>query len=86
MSKIEMNKIDSSSYNWILFKSNNDKLYLSVICGGVGLYSVDFQLNDDESSSYFIRGNSYLDNLASNVRDNQRLFRSRHIDGFHNEN
>jgi hypothetical protein len=38
------------------------------VCGGVGVYEVDFELTSEESTNYRQSGSAYLDQLSFAVR------------------
>jgi hypothetical protein len=50
--------------------ADDDALMLNVLCGRVGLFGVEFALNEQERDSYRLRGDSFIKELSRKVRDN----------------
>ena len=46
-----MEVIAEKSWNWMLF-ADGERLLLSVVCGSVGIYEMDFELTGDEVAAY----------------------------------
>jgi hypothetical protein len=76
-----MNVIAEKPWSWLLFEEEA-KLLLSVVCGGVGVYDVDFELTGEEIASYRQGGSVYVDQLANSVRAKPAEFESRRLAGF----
>jgi hypothetical protein len=76
-----MRVIAEQPWNWLLFE-NDAKLLLSVVCGRVGVYDVDFELTGDEMTNYRQAGSGYIDQLANSVRAKPTAFDSRRLAGF----
>ena len=60
-------------YGTQLSLDKDDRLVLSVLCGRVGQYGVDFALNDQEREQYKTEGDSFVKRLALQVRQNPRF-------------
>jgi hypothetical protein len=75
-----MEVIAEKSWDWMLF-ADGDRLLLSVVCGGVGVYEMEFELSDDEAQSYRQTGCEYLDRLAGVVRSAPTSFEARRLFG-----
>jgi len=75
-----MEVIAEKSWGWILFADGN-RVFLSVVCGGVGVYEMEFELTDDEAESYRQAGSEYLDHLAGAVRSAPTSFEARRLSG-----
>jgi hypothetical protein len=76
-----MNVIAEQAWSWLLFEEEA-KLLLSIVCGGVGVYDVDFELTGEEIASYRQAGSDYVDQLANSVRAKPAVFESRRLAGF----
>lgn len=63
MKQLEIN--DAHMYR--LEEDSGGSLYLSVVCGGIGMYEVRLKLNDAEVARYKEGGSDYLRNLAYDV-------------------
>ena len=76
-----MQVLESSSWDWMLFK-NGEKLFIKVLCGSVGMYSVDIQLSESEITDYANRNREALASLATKIRMNPENYSDRHIKNF----
>jgi hypothetical protein len=76
-----MNVIAEKLWSWLLFEEEA-KLLLSVVCGGVGVYDVDFELTGEEIASYRQGGSVCVDQLANLARTKPAEFESRRLAGF----
>lgn len=52
------------------FFNQDGQIYLSVVCGGVGIFKIKIQLTDDENLMYKEEGTSYVDKLAKQIQLN----------------
>lgn len=52
-------------------------LYISVVCGGIGLYEIKFKLNEEEVEYYRKFGKKSLDDLSYNVAKNTEFYLER---------
>lgn len=77
-----MQVLDSSPWDWMLFR-NDGNLYFTVLCGSVGVYSVDIQLSESEVSDYANRDREALASLATKIRMSPENYCDRHIKDFH---
>jgi hypothetical protein len=75
-----MEVIAQKPWSWTLF-SDGGRLFLSVVCGGVGMYEMDLELTDGEAGSYRQTGSEYLDHLAGAVRSTPTDCESRGLSG-----
>ena len=73
--------LDEEHMSWLLFQNTND-MYLSVVCGTVGMFTVEIQLTNLEASSYKSTGKSYIDQLASSIREKPDYFTPRIVANF----
>jgi hypothetical protein len=61
-------------YGMQLRIGENDSLILNVLCGRVGMYAVEFTLNDNERERYKHEGDSYLNELEVRVMADPQAF------------
>jgi hypothetical protein len=61
-------------YGLELRADEHDNLILNVLCGRVGQYGVEFQLNLEERNRYKQEGDSYLDELERKVMGDPQSF------------
>ena len=73
--------LDEEHMSWLLFQNTND-IYLSVVCGTVGTFTVEIKLTNSEVSSYKSTGKSYIDQLASSIRAKPEYFTPRKVANF----
>ena len=73
-----LEKLLEVTWSFILFRYGRHYL-LSVVCGGPGLYVVDFELNADELSAFRSRGDSSIIELAKRVSYRPSKYMSRRI-------
>lgn len=78
-----MKIIAESKWQWVLYQ-DKDEYILSVVCGTVGIYCVNFLLSNIESEKYQTEGSSFIDDLAISVRGNSEPFLSRQIQDIEN--
>lgn len=62
-----MKELIKKDWDYILYE-DNQKFILSVLAGTIALYNIDIILNEDESLKYQATGQSYIDQLASEIR------------------
>ena len=74
-----MKVIAEEPWAWMLLSNESGVLYLSVMCGTVGLYSIDFQLTDDEAADFHSTGRSAVDLLARDVSNQPFKYQDRHM-------
>ena len=73
-----MEVIAEKSWGWMLF-ADGERLLLSVVCGGVGVYEVVFELMADEVVLFERTGSTYLEELAGAVRSMPAAFEARRL-------
>ncbi|ACA84333.1 conserved hypothetical protein [Shewanella woodyi ATCC 51908] len=73
--------LDEEHMSWILFQNTND-MYLSVVCGTVGMFTVEIQLTNSEATSYKLTGKSYIDQFASSICAKPDYFTPRKVANF----
>lgn len=73
-----MEVIAEKSWNWMLF-ADGERLLLSVVCGSVGIYEMDFELTEDEVAAYRRLEHPYLDQLAEAARSRPAAFGTRRL-------
>jgi len=76
-----MTEIDRSHMAWILYQKE-ERYFLSVVCGGVGIFEVVIQFSRDESVLYKRNGKIFVDSFASNVRSNPSKYQERAVIDF----
>jgi hypothetical protein len=72
-----MKILEKVNWGYILFETE-EGIFLSVVCGTVGLFETVIRLTDEEVQSY----NSipdFIKNLADKVCSNPHVYKSRHI-------
>ena len=77
-----MKVVAEEPWAWMLFSSEDAALYLTVMCGTVGLYSVDFRLGDSEAAEFSDAGRSAIEALARDVSYQSSMYQGRHIAHF----
>jgi hypothetical protein len=75
-----MEVIAEKPWSWMLFADGERRL-LSVVCGGVGIYEIEFELTDDEISDYETAGSARLDKLAGVARSTPTALVTRRVPG-----
>lgn len=74
-----MKRLIDKGWEYILYQTDDNNLILSVVCGTVGLYDVNIQLNDEEKDKFEKDGTEFMDELALDVSSNPPKYRNRHI-------
>jgi len=77
-----MKVVEEAPWSWMLL-AEGAELFLSVVCGTVALYEIEFALNADEIAGYAREGKAYLERLAGHVMGTPGEFQARHIPEFH---
>lgn len=80
---LPMRVISEEAWAWTLYQSPNS-YYLTVVCGGVGIFNRDLELTKDEIIEFEIKGIPYIKFLASQVRQAPHLYEKRHLRSFEN--
>ena len=60
-----------------LFEADDGRLRLGVLCGGIAMYEIAFDLSDDEVVQYRSEGKAFLDSLAIEAARDPEKFDSR---------
>lgn len=76
-----MEVIAQAEWNWTVL-ADGDVRYFSVLCGGVAMYAIEFQLTADEASQLASNMPRTADALAQAVRHNEQAFLVRHLPDF----
>ena len=50
-----------------IIEDSSGKLFISVLCGGIAMYELKFELNSIELEGYQSQGKIYLEQLAQKV-------------------
>lgn len=74
-----MKKLIEKTWSYILYQTDDNNLIFSVVCGTVGLYQRNIQLNEEEKAEFEKKGESYLEALAENIRQSADSYKPRHI-------
>jgi hypothetical protein len=74
-----MREIARQPWSWVLYKTDEGRLVLTVNCGTVAAYEIFIELTDDESRSFNEEGNSSVDALAREVTANPQRFGARNV-------
>jgi len=74
-----MKKLIDKNWEYSLYQDEDNNLIFSVICGSVGLYNTNIQLNEEEKAEFEKQGQSFLDILAEDIKQNESKYNSRHI-------
>lgn len=77
-----MKVVEEAPWSWMLL-AEGAELFLSVVCGTVAVYEIEFALAPEEIEGYAREGKAYLDRLAGRVVGMPGAFRERHIPDFH---
>lgn len=62
-----MRMLAESTWNWQLYEDGPD-LFLSVLCGSIGLYERCIQLSETQKHTYHQEGEKVLNELAASLR------------------
>lgn len=74
-----MKKLIDKNWEYTLYQGKDNNLIFSVLCGSVGLYDTNIQLNEEEKVEFEKKGQSFLDILAEDIRQNESKYNARHI-------
>jgi hypothetical protein len=77
-----MKVLAEEPWAWMLLGDETGALYMTVMSGSVGLYSVDFQLTEHEAENFATAGRSALEALARDVTYQSSKYGERHISNF----
>lgn len=76
-----MKVLAEETWSWMLFE-HEGAWFLSVLCGTVGLYTVDFRLSEDEVARIETGGDAAVAELAREVAGQPSVYLARHIPDF----
>lgn len=76
-----MEVVAEARWSWMLLR-DGESLYLSVLCGSVGLYTRDLALTPVEAAAYRSEGLVAVTRLARCVMDDPGAYQGRHLPGF----
>lgn len=76
-----MKVVGEEPWSWMLYETD-DASYLSVLCGGVAMYTVDFKLDDDERAQIAADGAAAASTIARAIQQSSTQFTARHIRDF----
>jgi hypothetical protein len=68
-------------WSYTLYGSD-DRFFLSVVCGSVGLFETEIELGVEEIAAYRTKGKEAIDALAKGINNEPKAYRDRHIKGF----
>jgi len=71
-------KLIEKTWSYMLYQTD-DNLIFSVLCGSSAIYETNIQLNEQEKSEFEKKGQSFLDVLAEDIRQNESKYNPRHI-------
>ena len=77
-----MHVVDEATWSWMLLAEGEEHV-LSVICGTVAVYEIEFALDAEELAAYRRQGRPYIEKLADRVIISPSTFKARHIEDFH---
>jgi len=77
-----MKVIDEETWSWMLL-ADGESLYLSVVCGSVGIYELVVALDAAEAADYGREGRNAADRLARAIAYGPRKFTARNLRDFH---
>jgi hypothetical protein len=67
-------KIVESSWDYLLEKDGDGKIYFEVVCGTVAIYTICFQLTNEEINQWQQLGETFLRHLSYDVRDHPKTY------------
>ncbi len=77
-----MKVVEEARWSWMLL-AEGAEMFLSVVCGTVAVYEIEFALAPEEIEGYAREGKAFLDRLAERVIGMPGTFRARRIPDFH---
>ncbi len=77
-----MHLLAERNWSWMLFEDEGIFI-LSVICGSVGIYTLEIQLSANELAEYRAKGEKFLDVIARDISYAQSKYTARQIVNFH---
>lgn len=76
-----MQVLAEETWDWMLLREDA-RYFLSVVCGSVGIYERNLELDPQEVEQYQRQGNSFLKELARQVAYQPQNFKARHLAWF----
>jgi hypothetical protein len=73
-----MREIAREAWAWRLLESHSQELWLSVVCGTVGLYEINLQLSFEERNRYMESGIAAIAALAADICSRPSSYAHRH--------
>jgi hypothetical protein len=80
-SNLKIEKVLQVPWSYTLYR-NDERFFLSVVCGSVGLFERDIELSEEEIGAYRSLGKEAIDALASKINHEPSSYEDRHIKGF----
>lgn len=77
-----MKVVEEAPWSWMLL-AEGDEMFLSVVCGTVAIYEIEFALTPEEIEGYAREGRAFLERLAGRVIGVPGEFHARQIPDFH---
>ena len=74
----DLNEVASSNWKYILYRYNDD-FVLSVLCGTVGVFDVNIELDKEEKAKYLSEGIDFINNLSYKVSGSPTSYSDRRI-------
>lgn len=74
-----MKSLLDSPWNYTLNEDEAGHLFLSVVCGTVGVYEVTIKLNKGERAKYIAQGETYIQVLANDICSRPSDFAKRSV-------
>lgn len=74
--------VEEAPWSWMLL-ADGPAMFLSVLCGTVAVYEIEFALTQAEIEGYAREGKAFLEKLAGRVIGVPGEFSARHISDFH---
>jgi len=66
---MEIEKIFERNWDFLLTRDKTGQYYFEVVCGTVGIYTIEFPFTQDEVLSWEKEGELFLQHLSYKVRD-----------------
>jgi hypothetical protein len=73
-----MNYLIKKKWDYTLAETNG-AYKLSVMCGTVGAYELEFILNESEINQYLKSGDKFIETLANDVREHPSKYKERKV-------
>lgn len=73
-----MKEVINKNWDYILYEDNGEYI-ISVLCGSIGIFEINIQLNSEEKEWFLKRGAEYTDELAKQIQFSPQLYNNRKI-------